>query len=320
MKRLFKIFVFMVTLFIPITAHAETTSITSTFDISLPATIDLQKVGDSYAYVTEVGVKGELPDNSFINVEINDNVKLYDVTNRNEENALEDQSTYVHKEPVDVQMGLSNDIWESVDLDVNEYNYAQLSATACDISAGSWEGSCTFTITYVEQVALTLAEEEQVLVTEEEDKELPVEEKEEVSESEPIIEEEEDLIVEVQEEESTTENEEEQDLTIENEEEQESTIDMEGEQDVTEEIIGSEPIVEEPELIIEENNEVEEPETAIETEEGQEITMAEEELESEVIIEDQELETGLENTEELELDLSTNEELIINTIDVEEVM
>lgn len=140
------------TVAVPVSATIE-----STFTVSLPPDIVLAKQGESntYSYTAQVGVKGDTIVDSNIVVQPQSNIVVYDVTNRPANNTAtptqaSDQNSYEHKDPQSVTVTQTKTVWPYSELSVNRESLKNTNVTISTdkISAGDWEGTLTFSISY----------------------------------------------------------------------------------------------------------------------------------------------------------------------------
>lgn len=144
---------------VPVTA-----TITSTFTVSLPATLELTADGNQYTFNSTVGVKGDTNIESAVTVVPDANIVVYDVTNRPEDDtdtptAESDQDGYEHKASQPVTISQEKTSWAYTDLATNVDAFVETPVTAsAHLTSGEWEGVLRFVIdyssTYVEPIRL----------------------------------------------------------------------------------------------------------------------------------------------------------------------
>ena len=133
-----------------------TAEISSTFTVSLPATIELTENGSNYTYSGSVGVKGDIDSGHNVYVVPSTDITMNDITARPE--GILEYEGYMHKDPVQGTVNQSETSWNYVvlssgassgnftyDADTQYYN-TSLTVTTPKLSAGDWEGILTYDI------------------------------------------------------------------------------------------------------------------------------------------------------------------------------
>lgn len=129
-----------------------TAEISSTFTVSLPATIELTNC----TYSGSVGVKGDIDSGHNVYVEPSANITMHDVSARPE--GTLGYEGFTHKDPVVGTVSQMETAWDYTILssgassgnftydDATQYYNTNLTITTPKLSAGNWEGTLTYNI------------------------------------------------------------------------------------------------------------------------------------------------------------------------------